>query len=115
MAPDEAYIWDCVTLPTYRGRGLYSALLAYMLAELREAGVRRTWIGASLDNQASIKGFMNAGFQPAIKLIYGRLLALRCAWVIAYPGTPEPLVAAAKRLIIAEEERMLGPLMVGIR
>ena len=115
MAPDEAYIWDCVTLPEYRGRGLYSALLAYMLAELRDLGVRRTWIGASLDNQASIRGFMKAGFQPAIKLIYRRLLALRCAWVIGYSGTPDSLVAAAKRLIIAEDERMVGPLMVGIR
>jgi ribosomal protein S18 acetylase RimI-like enzyme len=115
MTPDEAYIWDCVTLPEYRGRGLYSALLAHMLAELREVGVRRTWIGASLDNQASIKGFMKAGFQPTIKLIYGRLLALRCAWVIGYPGAPGLLVAAAKRLIIAEDERMIGPLMVGFR
>jgi ribosomal protein S18 acetylase RimI-like enzyme len=115
MAPDEAYIWDCVTLPEYRGRGLYSALLSYTLAQLRDAGVRRTWIGASLDNQASIKGFMNAGFQPAIKLVYGRLLALRCAWVIGYPSAPGPLVAAAKRLIIAEDERMIGPLMLGIQ
>jgi ribosomal protein S18 acetylase RimI-like enzyme len=115
MAPDEAYIWDCVTLPEYRGRGLYSALLAYMFSELRDAGVRRIWIGASLDNQPSIKGFMNAGFRPAIKLVYGRLLALRCAWVIAYPDAPGPLVAAARRMIIAEDERMIGPLMVGIR
>ena len=115
MAPGEAYIWDCVTLPEYRGRGLYSALLAYMLAELRDADVRRTWIGASLDNQASIRGFMKAGFQPAIKLVYGRLLALRCAWVIAYPGAPAPLVAAAKRMIVAEDERMIGPLMIGFR
>ena len=115
MAPDEAYIWDCVTLPEYRGRGLYSALLSYILAELHKVGVRRTWIGASLDNQASIKGFMKAGFQPAIKLFYGRLLALRCAWAIGYPGTPDSLVAAAKRLIIAEDEQMIGPLMVGIR
>jgi ribosomal protein S18 acetylase RimI-like enzyme len=115
IAPDEAYIWDCATLPEYRGRGLYSALLAYLLAELRDVGVRRTWIGASLDNQASIKGFMNAGFRPTIKLVYGRLLALRCAWVIAYPDAPDALVAAAKRMIIAEDERMVGPLMVGIR
>jgi ribosomal protein S18 acetylase RimI-like enzyme len=115
MAPDEAYIWDCVTLPEYRGRGLYSALLAYMLAELRDTGARRTWIGASLDNQPSIKGFINAGFRPAIKLIYGRLLALHCAWVIAYPHAPGELVAAAQRMIIAEDERMIGPLMVGFR
>jgi len=37
----EAYIWDCATLPEYRGQRLYSALLDYMVAELRRAGVGR--------------------------------------------------------------------------
>jgi ribosomal protein S18 acetylase RimI-like enzyme len=50
----EAYIWDCATLPEYRGRRLYSALLDYMVAELRGAGAGRIWIGASLDNLPSI-------------------------------------------------------------
>src|SRR5262245_27064888 len=115
MPSDEAYIWDCVTLPEYRGQGLYGALLGYMLSELCAAGVRRCWIGASLENQPSIQGFINAGFRPAIKLVYWRLLALRCAWVIAYPGAPYQLVAAARRMVMAADERMLGPLIIGFR
>jgi ribosomal protein S18 acetylase RimI-like enzyme len=114
MQEDEAYIWDCLTLREYRGRRLYSALLRFMLDELRAAGIRRVWIGASLDNRPSIKGFTNAEFQPIIKLTYLRLFSLRCCWVLAYPGAPDPLVAAACRLIMAEDERAFGPLIVGI-
>ncbi|MFL5806383.1 MAG: GNAT family N-acetyltransferase, partial [Roseiflexaceae bacterium] len=114
MQPGEAYIWDCVTLPDYRGQGLYSALLGYMLAELRSVGVGRVWIGASLDNQPSIKGFVNAGFQPVIELTYVRVLGLRCSWMRRKPGAPASLVAAAHRMISADDERPLGPLLVGI-
>jgi len=114
MLPGEAYIWDCATLPDYRGRGLYSALLGYMLAELRRAGVGRVWIGAALDNRPSIKGFENAGFQPAIELTYRRVLGLRWSWLRRCPGAPADLVAAARRMIIADGERALGPLIVGI-
>jgi ribosomal protein S18 acetylase RimI-like enzyme len=115
MLPSEAYIWDCATLVEYRGRRLYSALLVHMLRELRDDGIGRVWIGASLDNRASIKGFMNAGFQPAITLAYARLLAVRGGWISGCAGAPAALVAAARRLIVADDERMLGPLMVGIR
>src|SRR5215467_5732218 len=40
LQPDEAYIWDCATLPAYRRRGLYTALLCYTAASLRNQGVR---------------------------------------------------------------------------
>jgi ribosomal protein S18 acetylase RimI-like enzyme len=112
MQSGEAYIWDCVTLPQYRGRGLYSALLGSMLAELRGAGVGRVWIGASLDNQPSIKGFARAGFQPVIEMTYLRLLGLRCDWVRRCPGASTHLAAAARRMIGGE--RAFGPLTIGI-
>jgi len=35
LSPGEAYIWDCATVPAYRQKRLFSALLAYMLGELR--------------------------------------------------------------------------------
>jgi ribosomal protein S18 acetylase RimI-like enzyme len=114
MQPDEAYIWDCATMPEYRAKRLYSALLGYMLAELRRSGVGRVWIGASLDNRPSIKGFVNAGFRPAITLVYRRLLALRCLWIRGYPSAPARLVAAARRMIVADDEVSLGPLILGI-
>ena len=48
LLPGEAYIWDCVTLPAYRQNHLYSALLGYMLDELRAGPLCRVWIGADL-------------------------------------------------------------------
>ena len=114
MQPGEAYIWDCATLPDYRGQGVYSALLDYMLAELRGAGVGRIWIGASLDNQPSLKGFANAGFQPVIELTYLRVLGLRGGWMRRKLGAPANLVAAARRMMITDDEHAFGPLILGI-
>ena len=66
LQADEAYIWDCATLPAYRGQGLYLALLAYISGELAAGGRRRIWIGANVDNTASQKTFARAGFQAVI-------------------------------------------------
>lgn len=64
LAPGEAYIWDCATLPAYRGQRLYPALLGYIIKELQAEGFQLAWIGADSDNLASQKGFRLAGFQP---------------------------------------------------
>jgi ribosomal protein S18 acetylase RimI-like enzyme len=59
-----AYIWDCATLPAYRGQHLYPALLVYIAGVLREQGIERVWIGADADNEASNRGMARAGFVP---------------------------------------------------
>jgi GNAT superfamily N-acetyltransferase len=59
----RAYIWDCATLPPYRGRRLYPALLVYIARVLREQGLLRLWIGADASNYASRRGIEVAGFQ----------------------------------------------------
>src|SRR5271165_5526143 len=86
MQPDEAYIWDCATVLPYRRRGLYSALLGRIAMWLRDQGMHRVWIGASLRNHPSIRGFAAAGFQPAIRLTHVRALNLRRVWVSDEPG-----------------------------
>ena len=63
-AAGEAYIWDCATLPSYQGQRLYSALLGYAIARLRDEGCRLVWIGSNQENLPSLRGFANAGFQP---------------------------------------------------
>jgi GNAT superfamily N-acetyltransferase len=114
LQPDESYIWDCVTLPDYRGRRLYSALLSYMLAELRRGGIGRVWIGASMANIPSIKGIQNAGFHQVISLVYVRLLPLRCAWMAGHSDATPRQVADARRVMTADGEVSLGPLVLGI-
>ena len=65
----EAYIWDCTTLPAYRGQRLYPALLAHMLVELQRTGFERIWIGTDMDNLPSQSGVARVGCQPILEII----------------------------------------------
>jgi ribosomal protein S18 acetylase RimI-like enzyme len=97
MQPGEAYIWDCATLPKYRRQGLYSCLLYTMATALQREGARRLWIGASLDNQPSLRGIASAGFQPVIKMTYVRLLGFKHVWVSDYPSASAEVAMEARR------------------
>ena len=102
----EAYIWDCVTLPAYREKHLYSALLTYILGELRSQGLCRAWIGADLDNIASQKGMARAGFHHVADLVIEPDLGMRQVWVTGQPGIPEPIVAEARRVFINDRDQV---------
>lgn len=102
MRPGEAYIWDCATLESFRRRGVYSALLTYIVTMLRREGLRRLWIGASTRNHPSLKGFANAGFQPAITILYVRLLSLSHSWLVGAAGVAPGLVADARRALVSD-------------
>jgi len=58
----NCYLWDFVTLPEWRGRGIYTTLLQSFLRERAEA-IQRFWIGHDLGNDASARGILRAGFQ----------------------------------------------------
>lgn len=59
--PDgDAYLWDFVTLPVFRGRGVYPHLLQAIVAQT--SGVERFWIGYETRNLASERGIAKAGF-----------------------------------------------------
>ncbi|HKZ86534.1 MAG TPA: GNAT family N-acetyltransferase [Anaerolineae bacterium] len=113
LLPGEAYIWDCVTLPSYRRQRLYSALLSHIVARLRSESVQRVWIGSSLDNRASIRGFANAGFRPVVTLVYARLFELCGLGAIRHRTAPHQLVNAARRVLITDREHWWGPVAVG--
>lgn len=102
MAPDEAYIWDCATLPPYRHRGVYTALLLAMAEALRSEGARRLWIGAARGNRPSLRGFARAGFQPVASVAFLRALGLRRFSLRAEPDAPSALVAEARRALLGE-------------
>ena len=106
LLPGEAYIWDCVTAPRFRANHLYSALLAYIIMDLRDQGWRRAWIGADLDNIASQKGIARAGFHHLADLVVERGLALRQAWVLGQPGVPDHLVAEAHRAFLGNRDEV---------
>lgn len=102
LASGEAYIWDCATLPTYRGQRLYPALLTYMISELRAEGLSRIWIGADADNVASQTGMALAGFQPIADIVIDCVLTLRRPWLRGRPGIPEQLVMDIRRAVFGD-------------
>jgi ribosomal protein S18 acetylase RimI-like enzyme len=101
VLPDgESYVWDCATLPRFRGRGLYTHLLRTIVGTLRAEGQRRIWIGTATANAASLRAFASAGFRPAVTMtvlrIAGRGITIRFG---AVPGAEPELVAAARHVL----------------
>lgn len=113
MPPHDAYIWNCETLPEFRGQRLYSALLSHMVSVLRAEGVRRVWIGTALSNTHSLRGFLNAGFRPVLMLLYYRLFSFHLVLQVGHHAAPPDLLADARRAVTMENERAWGPLVFG--
>ncbi|HET8852948.1 MAG TPA: GNAT family N-acetyltransferase [Ktedonobacteraceae bacterium] len=95
----EAYIWDCATLPAYRGLRLYPALLAYILGELQSLSMHRAWIGADTDNLASQSGLALVGFQPVVDVFITHVSTLPRFWIRGRPGVPEQLVTDVRHAL----------------
>jgi GNAT superfamily N-acetyltransferase len=74
LPPSNRYLWGFFTVPEWRGRGIYPALLQAMLSEEH---ANRFWIGHDMGNEASRRGILNAGFRPVgpvIERLDGRLV-----------------------------------------
>jgi len=100
LSPGEAYVWDCATLPKYRGLRLYPSLLWYIIGELRSQDVRRIWIGADADNLPSQVGMRLCGFHPIADFVLDYALALHSFWIRGHSGAPEQLVEDARRALL---------------
>jgi len=106
LLPGEAYIWNCVTLPAFRQNYQYSALLTYIVGELKKEPFSRVWIGADLDNVPSQRGIARAGFTHIADLVVARVLALRQVWVQGLPDVPESIVAEARRAFLNDRDKV---------
>lgn len=103
VPPDHRYLWNFVTLPSYRGMGVYPRLLdAIVRSESAEA--ERFWIAYAPENHASGSGIRKAGFVTLAELSFdpdGR------------PAVKERIpgggTAAARLLGLPEMERTLAP------
>jgi GNAT superfamily N-acetyltransferase len=111
---DEAYVWDCVTLPDWRGQGLYSALLSQIIYGLHGEGVPRIWIGASRHNRPSVRGIASAGFRHVTDCSYYRLLWLSLLWMQEPLSAPNRLVPHAYRIMTNAHERRVGRFLLGL-
>lgn len=103
--PGEAYIWDCATLPAWRGRGLYPALLRAVARDLAAEGFRWVWIAAKTDNAPSLHGFAKAGYVRIACVRYIRLWSWRHLVVLGDPAAPAPQLAAARRAFTPDRRR----------
>jgi RimJ/RimL family protein N-acetyltransferase len=68
LTPTWYVISHCVTLPEFRGLGLYPAMLSYIAHTLCSQGAERFFIDCSDWNLSSIQGIKKVGFQ---KIGYG--------------------------------------------
>lgn len=102
----EAYIWNCATLPAYRGQRLYPALLTHIVGELYQQGLRRIWIGTDSDNLPSQSGIALAGFQIVGDIVISRVLTMRRAWLRGRPGISERLVMDIRQAVLGGREEV---------
>ncbi len=110
---NEAYIWHCGTVEQWRGNRLYSALLSQIIQQLTREGIIKIWIGANRANHPSVKGFVNAGFQPVVDVAYRRYFRFTFFLVSPDQAANIDLIREAYRVFVNNHERRLGRLAVG--
>ena len=89
--PREAYVWNCVTLPAHRRRGVFSGLLIGITAWGRGAGLSRLWIGSvAIPAEKAVRP---AGFSPVLEFQTASLAGARWLNVSVPAGADRALVA----------------------
>lgn len=62
--PGEGYIWNCVTLPEHRRKGIFRAMIGGISEIAQSEGLRRLWIGSVAIPAEHAMG--PAGFIPTL-------------------------------------------------
>jgi len=81
----EGYIWNCLTLPEHRRRGVFRSLVWGISSAGRRLGLRRIWIG-SVAIPAE-KALAPIGFRPALRFDSGTLGGLHVMRVSRGPDS----------------------------
>jgi RimJ/RimL family protein N-acetyltransferase len=61
--PDDVYLYDAFTMPGWRGRGLFAAVVAPLLAFAHTRGRKRALIFVGARNRPSRRAIERAGFE----------------------------------------------------
>lgn len=95
----EGYVWNCVTLPEYRRRGVFSVLLVAVIDWARHAGLRRLWIGSvAIPAEKAVRP---AGFKRAVEFESRAVAGLRWLTIRPAEDVEANLLAAALRALSA--------------
>lgn len=79
--PEDVYCYDAFTMPGWRGRGLFSAVLAHLLAFAHARGRKRALIFVRARNRASRRAIERAGFEIVHTVSRVELCGLTRLWV----------------------------------
>ena len=103
LPPGDLYLWNFVTSPAHRGRGIYPRLLDAIVRTESADGSARFWIAYAPENHASAAGIRKAGFSIAAELSFdpagrpvvggefdGRAAAARLLGVTEHTGGVAP-------------------------
>jgi GNAT superfamily N-acetyltransferase len=78
VAPPNCYLWDFLTLPEWRGQGIYTHFLQEILHQ-QAPHFDYIWIGYEPGNMAAERAITKAGFQSVADfvLVDGRIAGLK--------------------------------------
>ncbi len=74
--PGVAYVFDSLTLPGFRGHGIYSGVLEQASRDARDAGMKLAEAVVLDGNEPSVRAFGNAGFRPVARVIGLKLFGI---------------------------------------
>jgi RimJ/RimL family protein N-acetyltransferase len=77
LAPSQVEIKYCLTLPAYRGQGIYPRVLKHITEYCREQYVTDIFMAVDRDNFASIRGIEKAGFTKVHKMKLVKIFGLQ--------------------------------------
>lgn len=77
LGPKDAEIKYSLTLPSFRGKGLYPAVLKTIVYYLGQRGFCRVFISVEVDNVASIRGIKKAGFECLCQIHLRKIMAIQ--------------------------------------
>ncbi|MEM8944144.1 MAG: GNAT family N-acetyltransferase [Planctomycetota bacterium] len=100
LEPDEVWLFASVVDPRYRRRGLYTALLSFVIAELQAARCKRLLLGVSTGNQASLRSHLGVGAKRLGSIFVGKSLGIVCCTTHGKVGRLSPSAIAWRRPIV---------------
>ena len=78
--PEDVYLYDAFTMPGWRGRGLFSAMISPLLALARSRHRKRALIFVDAGNRASRRAIERAGFEIVHTVSRVELCGLTRLW-----------------------------------
>ena len=82
----EAEITHCLTLPEFRGQGLYPFAIRSLCQVAKERGIQRVFMITNVHNKASQRGIEKAGFTQCGKIVRSVFSFLPEGAAVTYRG-----------------------------